>query len=141
MQKIAFILCILNLSNGHSHYQSISYLYNSCHFLNVLGTYSPRSQMLGNVETYSWMYLLCVCKFCKARHFMNKKHILCVKSNLCTTTTLGTPKKWPLFRGGCYSEVPSIDFGFLGIRLVVVDRWPLFGVVVNTYFMCIRKMA
>jgi hypothetical protein len=31
-----------------------------------------------------------------------------VQSNLCTTTILGTFKKWPLDRGGRYSEVPPI---------------------------------
>ncbi len=30
--------------------------------------------------------------------------ILAVQSNLSTATTLGTPKKWSLFRGGRYSE-------------------------------------
>jgi hypothetical protein len=27
-----------------------------------------------------------------------------IQSNLYTTTSLGTQKKWPLFRGGRYSE-------------------------------------
>ncbi len=31
----------------------------------------------------------------------------------------------PLFRGFSYKT--SIDLGCLGIRLVVVDSWPLFG--------------
>ena len=30
----------------------------------------------------------------------------CIQSNLCTTTTLGTPKLWPLLTGGLCSEVP-----------------------------------
>jgi hypothetical protein len=46
-----------------------------------------------------------------------------VQSNLCTAATLGTPKKWPLFRGGRYSEVPPI-------KLVLIwevwgSGWPL----------------
>jgi hypothetical protein len=32
-----------------------------------------------------------------------------VQSNLCTTATLGTPKKWPLFRGGRCLEVAAIQ--------------------------------
>jgi hypothetical protein len=31
-----------------------------------------------------------------------------IQSNLNTTATLGTQKKWQLFRGGRYSEVPLI---------------------------------
>ncbi len=61
-----------------------------------------------------------------------------IQSNLCTTTTLGTPKKWPLCRGGRYTEGDQIfinefinNFSMLGIRpgrcwqVVVVQRWSL----------------
>ncbi len=56
--------------------------------------------------------------------------------NLCTTATLGTPKKWPLFRGGRYSEVPPIKLVL--ISDVWGSDWPLLTggrcseVVVNT---------
>jgi hypothetical protein len=39
-------------------------------------------------------------------------------------------ESWPLFKVGHYSEVSlekiAIDFGKLGIRVVVEDRWSLF---------------
>ena len=41
-----------------------------------------------------------------------------IQSNLCTTATLGTPKKWPLLRGGRYSKGPPI-------KLVWI--WDAFG--------------
>jgi hypothetical protein len=44
--------------------------------------------------------------------------LIWVQSNLCTTATLGTPKKQPLFRGGRYSEVPPI-------KLVLI--WEVLG--------------
>ncbi len=31
-----------------------------------------------------------------------------IQSNLCTTTTLGTPKKWPLLTGGRCSEAIDV---------------------------------
>ena len=53
-----------------------------------------------------------------------------IQSNLSTTATLGTPKKWPLFKGwgigGRYSQLITIKFWKLGLKLAVVDRWPLF---------------
>ncbi len=36
-----------------------------------------------------------------------------VQTNLCTTASLETPKKWPLFRGGSCSEVPPIKLVLL----------------------------
>ncbi len=59
-----------------------------------------------------------------------------VQSNLCTTATLGTPKKRPLYRGGRYSEVPPIKLVL--IWYVWGSDWPLLTggrcseVVVNT---------
>ncbi len=44
--------------------------------------------------------------------FNYKLFIFCsilVQSNLCRATTPGTPFKWPLFRGGRYSEVAPKD--------------------------------
>ena len=53
-----------------------------------------------------------------------------VQSNLSTTATLGTPKKWPLYRGGRSVEGFSIKIGIkislAGLCPAVVDRWPLF---------------
>jgi len=46
-----------------------------------------------------------------------------IQSNLCTTATLGTPKKRPLFRGGRYSEVPPIKIVL--IWDVWGSGWPL----------------
>ncbi len=43
---------------------------------------------------------------------------------LCTTATLENQKTWPLFRG--WSLKITINTEKLGIRLAVVDRWPLF---------------
>ncbi len=37
--------------------------------------------------------------------------------NPCATTTLGTPKKWPLCRGGRYSEFPPIKL------VLTLDVW------------------
>ncbi len=55
---------------------------------------------------------------------------MCIQSNLSTTATLGTPKKWPLYRVGRSLQVFSIKIGIksslAGLRLAVVDRWPLF---------------
>ncbi len=64
--------------------------------------------------------------------------ILQIQSNLCTTATLGTPKKWPLFRGWPLFRVWSKILGNVilglvrqGIRagrcwqVAVVQRWPL----------------
>ncbi len=54
------------------------------------------------------------------------KHI---KSNLCTTTTLGTQKYWPLLTSCRCSEVifvnknPNYDLKMV----VVIDSWSLFG--------------
>jgi hypothetical protein len=36
-----------------------------------------------------------------------------IQSNLCTTTTLGTGKKWSLFKGGRYSEGQTVKFNIL----------------------------
>ena len=37
--------------------------------------------------------------------------MLTLQSNLCTSATLATPLKWPLFRGGRYSEgFPKMSF-------------------------------
>jgi hypothetical protein len=36
---------------------------------------------------------------------INFLHVMQVPSNLCSTTTLGTPKKWSLLTGGLCSEV------------------------------------
>jgi hypothetical protein len=36
-----------------------------------------------------------------------------LQSNLCIATTLGTRKKWSLFRGGRYSEVQLVKLFFL----------------------------
>ncbi len=38
-------------------------------------------------------------------HICNYLLFFKVQSNLSTTTTLGTPKKWPLCTGGCSVEV------------------------------------
>ena len=52
-----------------------------------------------------------------------------IQSNLSTTTTLGTPKLWPLLTGGRCSEVPlNYKCGKRDVKIVVVvDRWSLFG--------------
>ena len=65
----------------------------------------------------------------------NKNSKKALQSNLCTTTTLGTPKKWPLCLGGRYTEGDQIfinefinNFSLLGLRpcrcwqVVVVQR-------------------
>jgi len=46
-----------------------------------------------------------------------------IQSNLCTTATLGTPKKRPLFRGGRYLEGPPIKL--VWIWDVWGSGWPL----------------
>ena len=46
-----------------------------------------------------------------------------IQSNLCTTATLGTPKKRPLLIGGRYSKGPSIKL--LWIWDVWGSGWPL----------------
>ncbi len=56
-----------------------------------------------------------------------------VQSNLSTTTTLGTPKLWPLCTGGCWSEVPlsfnerlfmTSQFGWTtSVRISASNRW------------------
>ena len=61
--------------------------------------------------------------------FKNFVSIKMLQSNLCATTTLGTPNLWPLLTGGRCSEValcyknqkwdPKI--------VVAVDKWSLFG--------------
>ncbi len=52
-----------------------------------------------------------------------------IQSNLSTTTTLETPKSWPLLTGGRCSEV--LLFSKSGKRdvtiVVVVEKWSLFG--------------
>jgi hypothetical protein len=52
------------------------------------------------------------------------------KSNLSTMTTLGTPKKWPLYIGGYFVRGFAMNiamlFGLAGFRLAVVVRWLLF---------------
>ncbi len=62
-------------------------------------------------------------------------HSLTLQSNLCTITTLGTPKKWPLFRGwpllrGWSKIVGKFIVGHViqaGHRrqMVVVQKWSL----------------
>jgi len=54
---------------------------------------------------------------------------LTVQSNLRKTATFGTQKftviqKWSLFKGCSLNFTISIEI--LGIRLAVVNRWPLF---------------
>jgi hypothetical protein len=54
-----------------------------------------------------------------------------VQSNLCATATLGTQKKWPKVKANrslftVYFYKIAISFGKLGLKLAVVDRWPLF---------------
>jgi hypothetical protein len=64
--------------------------------------------------------------------------VFVIQSNLCTTATLGTPKKWPLFRGWPLFRVWSKILGKVIIGLVgqgiwagrcwqvaVVQRWSL----------------
>ncbi len=45
-----------------------------------------------------------------------------VQSNLCTATTLATKKKWPLFRGGCYSEGSKYDIWEVEAIYVITDN-------------------
>jgi hypothetical protein len=46
-----------------------------------------------------------------------------VQSKLCTTTTLGTPKLWPMLTGGrCYIEVAYVD---ISIEIGPLKRWSL----------------
>ncbi len=55
--------------------------------------------------------------------------IMCVQSNLCTTTTQRTQKQWPLLTGGRCSEVILCNKNTKGDQkmVVVTDRWSLFG--------------
>ena len=55
-----------------------------------------------------------------------------IQLSLCTTETLGTQKKQPLFKSRCFLEVSlslkiTINIAKLGIMLNFVDRWPLFN--------------
>ena len=52
-----------------------------------------------------------------------------VQSNLCTTTTLGTPNLWPLLTGGRCSEVALCNKNRKWDTKIVVavDKWSLFG--------------
>ena len=43
-------------------------------------------------------------------NFYDEFNVWVVQSNLCITTTLGTKKKWSLFRGGRYSEGQPVKF-------------------------------
>ncbi len=63
-------------------------------------------------------------------HTLKKKHmfyflLLCdfcyIQSNLCTMTTLGTQKQWPLLTGGHSSEVIFVIKGQIGTS----KQWPL----------------
>jgi hypothetical protein len=60
---------------------------------------------------------------------MKFKILFLVQSNLCTTTTLGTPNLWPLLTGGRCSEVAFCykDLNWDYKITVVVGRWSLFG--------------
>ncbi len=51
-----------------------------------------------------------------------------IQSNLCTTSTLGTQKLWPLLTGGRSSEVPLCykQDKWDHKIVVVVDKWSLF---------------
>jgi len=52
-----------------------------------------------------------------------------IQSNLCTTTTLWAPKKWPLLTGGCCAEVALCytNWNCDPKIVVVVGKWLLFG--------------
>ncbi len=65
----------------------------------------------------------------RKKYNIGGSHYLLLQSNLCTTTTLGTPNLWPLLTGGrcsevglCY-EVSNWDFKMV----VAVGNWSLFG--------------
>ncbi len=49
------------------------------------------------------------------------KYNLRIQSNLLSTTTLGTRKKWSLFQGGCYSEGQNLKPQFF---LIKKFQWP-----------------
>jgi hypothetical protein len=55
------------------------------------------------------------------RNKKNKKKLILIRetahSNPCAMATFGTPKKWLLFRGGRYSEVPPIKL------ILIWDVW------------------
>jgi hypothetical protein len=65
----------------------------------------------------------------------NKLINLVIQSNLSTIATLGTPKKWPLFKGygirHCYSQFKTIQFWRIGAqtgrckKVAAVQRLPL----------------
>ncbi len=91
----------------------------------------PKSP-LGRCRRYSLYPLSTLCLFTfshfptknkiRAKTFLADAHCLltrilisCVQSNLCTTTTLGTPNLWPLC---CKDSI---------MMVVAVDRWSLFG--------------
>jgi hypothetical protein len=77
-------------------------------------------------------YLRSVMPYFSKRSSINVAYVneqVQLQSNLCTTTTLGTPNLWPLLTGGrcsevglCY-EVSNSDFKMV----VAVGRWLLFG--------------
>jgi hypothetical protein len=53
---------------------------------------------------------------------ISDNNCIIVQSNLCKTTTLGTPKKWPLYRGGRSLEVFQSK---LVLKLIWPDlAWP-----------------
>ncbi len=71
--------------------------------------------------------------------------------NLCTTATLGTPKKWPLFRGWPLFRVWSRILGKVIVGLVgqgisagrcwqvsIVQRWPLAQVWLYSLY-CLQR--
>jgi hypothetical protein len=101
------IIFALKISNGHScHIRETGKVLGEC----------PRvwrvlQKCLANVgesgESCEYVSLPVLAKVHLYRYV-----ILCTKniqSNLCTTATLGDTKKWPLFRGGRYSEVSKCD--------------------------------
>ncbi len=45
-------------------------------------------------------------------------NLIDIQSNLCTAATPGTPFKWPLFRGGRYSEVAPQNEIFLNFLIL-----------------------
>ncbi len=53
-----------------------------------------------------------------------------IQSNMCTTTTLGTPNFWPLLTGGRCLEVGLCcrDSNWDYKMMVAVGTWSLFGV-------------
>ena len=63
--------------------------------------------------------MLSVCKGCKNITKLLFVYFIVLQSNLSTTATLGTPKKWPLYRGGRSVE------GFQS-KLVSKLAWPDF---------------